>query len=97
MSQRFSGLSRATYGKMVQNLFWAVGYNVFAIPLAAGVAYAWGLLLTPAMGAVLMAVSTVIVAVNARLLGRRDVEASAARKRAAAKIDASHRHAVGTH
>ena len=64
------GLARATYGKMVQNLLWATGYNAFAIPLAAGVAAAWGLLLTPAMGAVLMSVSTVIVAVNARLLGR---------------------------
>ena len=64
------GLARATYGKMVQNLLWATGYNAFAIPLAAGVAAAWGLLLTPAMGAVLMSVSTVIVAVNAQLLVR---------------------------
>ncbi|MNL89295.1 Copper-exporting P-type ATPase B [compost metagenome] len=53
---------------MVQNLAWATGYNVFAIPLAAGVAYKAGLLLSPAVGAVLMSVSTVIVAVNARLL-----------------------------
>jgi Cu2+-exporting ATPase len=64
------GLSRATYGKMVQNLLWATGYNVVAIPLAAGVAVAWGVLLTPAVGAVLMSASTVIVAINARLLGR---------------------------
>ena len=64
------GLSRATYGKMVQNLLWATGYNVVAIPLAAGVAAAWGVLLTPAVGAVLMSASTVIVAINARLLGR---------------------------
>lgn len=62
------GLSRATYGKMVQNLIWATGYNVVAIPLAAGVLYQAGLLLTPAMGAVLMGASTVIVAINARLL-----------------------------
>ncbi|MDE2089456.1 MAG: heavy metal translocating P-type ATPase [Gammaproteobacteria bacterium] len=65
------GLSRATYRKMVQNLLWATGYNMVAIPLAAGVAAAWGVLLTPAGGAVLMAVSTVIVAINARLLGRQ--------------------------
>ncbi|MDN2565569.1 copper-translocating P-type ATPase [Aquibium sp. A9E412] len=63
-------LSRATYGKMVQNLLWATGYNAFALPLAAGVAYPWGLLLTPAMGAALMSLSTVIVAVNAQLLER---------------------------
>jgi Cu2+-exporting ATPase len=61
-------LSRATYAKMIQNLFWATGYNVVAIPLAAGALFAWGVLLTPALGAALMSVSTVIVAVNARLL-----------------------------
>jgi Cu2+-exporting ATPase len=61
-------LSRATYRKMIQNLLWATGYNVVAIPLAAGALYAWGVLLTPAMGAVLMSASTVIVAINARLL-----------------------------
>jgi Cu2+-exporting ATPase len=61
-------LSRATYRKMIQNLLWATGYNAFAIPLAAGALYAWGVLLTPALGAVLMSASTVIVAINARLL-----------------------------
>jgi Cu2+-exporting ATPase len=61
-------LSSATYGKMIQNLIWATGYNVVAIPLAAGALYAWGVLLSPALGAVLMSASTVIVAVNARLL-----------------------------
>jgi Cu2+-exporting ATPase len=61
-------LSRATYRKMIQNLLWATAYNVVAIPLAAGALYAWGVLLTPALGAVLMSASTVIVAVNARLL-----------------------------
>ena len=61
-------LSRATYQKMIQNLLWAAGYNVVAIPLAAGALYAWGVLLSPAVGAALMAVSTVIVAINARLL-----------------------------
>ena len=65
------GLARATYAKMVQNLFWATGYNAVAIPLAAGVAAGWGFLLSPAVGAVLMSASTVIVAINARLLGRR--------------------------
>jgi Cu2+-exporting ATPase len=61
-------LSRATYLKMIQNLFWATGYNALAIPLAAGVLIPWGVLLSPAMGAVLMSLSTVIVAINARLL-----------------------------
>jgi Cu2+-exporting ATPase len=63
-------LSRATYRKMVQNLFWATGYNAVALPLAAGVAYPLGLVLAPAVGAVLMSVSTVIVALNAVLLRR---------------------------
>jgi Cu2+-exporting ATPase len=62
------GLARATYRKMVQNLWWATGYNVIAIPLAAGVLFAAGVLLTPAVGAVFMSLSTVIVAINARLL-----------------------------
>jgi Cu2+-exporting ATPase len=61
-------LSRATYRKMIQNLIWATGYNVVALPLAAGALYAWGVLLTPAVGAVLMAGSTVVVAINARML-----------------------------
>ncbi|MCC6544227.1 MAG: cadmium-translocating P-type ATPase [Nitrospirae bacterium] len=61
-------LANATYRKMVQNLIWATGYNLFAIPLAAGALYGYGFLLTPALGAVLMSFSTVIVAVNARLL-----------------------------
>jgi len=61
-------LSKATHRKMIQNLFWATGYNAFAIPLAAGALYAWGVLLSPALGAVLMSASTVIVAINARLL-----------------------------
>jgi Cu2+-exporting ATPase len=61
-------LSQASYRKMIQNLVWAAGYNVVAIPLAAGALYAWGVVLTPAVGAVLMSASTVIVAINARLL-----------------------------
>jgi Cu2+-exporting ATPase len=62
------GLARATYRKMVQNLAWATGYNAIAIPLAAGVLYSLGVLLTPAAGALLMSLSTVIVAINARML-----------------------------
>jgi Cu2+-exporting ATPase len=61
-------LARATYRKMVQNLAWATGYNALAMPLAAGVLYGFGILLSPAMGAVLMSVSTIVVAINARLL-----------------------------
>jgi len=61
-------LSKATYSKMVQNLIWATGYNVIAIPLAAGVLFTCGIVLSPAVGAVLMSASTVVVAVNARLL-----------------------------
>ncbi len=61
-------LSGATYRKMLQNLFWATGYNVFAIPLAAGVLYGQGILLSPAIGAILMSLSTVIVAINAKFL-----------------------------
>ncbi len=63
-------LSKATYRKMVQNLIWATGYNVVAIPLAAGVLYGSGVLLPPAIGAVLMSMSTVIVAINALMLRR---------------------------
>jgi Cu2+-exporting ATPase len=66
-------LSRASYRKMVQNLVWAAGYNVFAIPLAAGV-LAWaGFTLAPAVGAVLMSLSTIVVALNAQLLRRLDL------------------------
>lgn len=61
-------LARATYKKMLQNLGWATGYNVVAIPLAAGALYSFGILLSPAVGAALMSVSTIIVAINARFL-----------------------------
>ncbi|MBC7844299.1 MAG: heavy metal translocating P-type ATPase, partial [Gemmatimonadaceae bacterium] len=67
---RIITLSRASYRKMVQNLWWAAGYNGVAIPLAAGVLSPWGLTLTPAMAAGLMSLSTIIVAVNAQLLRR---------------------------
>jgi Cu2+-exporting ATPase len=67
---RIVALSRASYRKMVQNLWWAAGYNIVAIPLAAGVLAPIGIVLSPAVGAVLMSLSTIIVAVNAQLLRR---------------------------
>lgn len=66
-------LSKASYRKMVQNLWWAAGYNIFAIPLAAGVLAPFGFLLSPAVGALLMSMSTVIVAINAQLLRRHEL------------------------
>lgn len=63
-------LSRASYRKMIQNLWWAAGYNIVTIPLAAGVLANWGIQLSPAVGAVLMSVSTIVVAINAQLLRR---------------------------
>jgi Cu2+-exporting ATPase len=65
---RIIDLSKVSYRKMIQNLAWATGYNVVAIPLAAGVLARWGIVLSPAIGAVLMSVSTIIVAINAQLL-----------------------------
>ncbi|TVR67563.1 MAG: heavy metal translocating P-type ATPase [Gemmatimonadales bacterium] len=70
---RILTLSKATYRKMLQNLWWAAGYNIVAIPLAAGVAAGWGILLSPAVGAVLMSASTVIAALNAQLLRRVEI------------------------
>jgi Cu2+-exporting ATPase len=66
-------LSRASYRKMLQNLGWAAGYNVIAIPLAAGILAPIGFVLAPAVGAVLMSVSTIVVALNAQLLRRLDL------------------------
>jgi Cu2+-exporting ATPase len=62
---------KATYSKMIQNLWWAAGYNIVAIPLAAGVLYQWNIMLSPAVGAVLMSLSTIVVAINAQLLKRK--------------------------
>jgi Cu2+-exporting ATPase len=70
---RIIALSKATWRKMVQNLWWAAGYNVIAIPLAAGVLAPWGIVLAPAAGAVLMSLSTIIVAINAQLLRRAEL------------------------
>jgi Cu2+-exporting ATPase len=62
--------AKATYNKMRQNLIWAVGYNVVAIPLAAGILFPY-FMLTPAMGAILMSLSTLVVAINAQLLKKQ--------------------------
>ncbi|MGH7638120.1 MAG: heavy metal translocating P-type ATPase, partial [Gemmatimonadaceae bacterium] len=70
---RIIELSRASYRKMVQNLWWAAGYNIVAIPLAAGVLAGFGFVLSPAVGAILMSASTVIVAINAQLLRRQQI------------------------
>ena len=70
---RIIALSRATYRKMIQNLWWAAGYNIIAIPLAAGLLAGYGFVLSPAIGAVLMSASTVVVAINAQLLRRARV------------------------
>ena len=70
---RIIKLSRLTYAKMIQNLFWATGYNIVALPLAAGVLAGQGILLQPALAALFMSLSTVIVALNALLLGRKAI------------------------
>jgi Cu2+-exporting ATPase len=72
---RIVRLSQETYSKMIQNLAWATGYNVIALPLAAGVLAPIGFVLSPAVGALLMSLSTVIVAINAQLLRRVDLQA----------------------
>jgi len=72
---RLLNLSDLNYSKMIQNLFWATGYNALAIPLAAGVAAPIGIMLSPAVGAGIMSLSTVIVAINAQLMRRKSIEA----------------------
>jgi len=74
-------LSKKTYSKMVQNLWWAAGYNIVAIPLAAGILYSVGVVLTPAVGALLMSLSTVIVAVNSQTLRKYEPKVEFAVKR----------------
>ncbi len=71
---RIIRLSKATYKKMVENLIWATGYNVIVLPIAAGVLAPWGILLSPAVGAIFMSLSTEIVAINAQLLKRTDMK-----------------------
>jgi Cu2+-exporting ATPase len=70
-------LSRATHRKMIQNLWWATGYNIVAIPLAAGIFAGWGINLSPAVGALLMSISTIVVAINAQLLRRLPLDTTA--------------------
>lgn len=70
---RILKLSRASYAKMIQNLWWAAGYNIVALPLAAGILAPIGILLSPAVGAILMSVSTIVVAINAQLLRRAEL------------------------
>lgn len=72
---RIFALSRASRRKMIQNLWWAAGYNIVALPLAAGVLAPFGILLSPAVGALLMSLSTVIVAINAQLLQNAEIAA----------------------
>ena len=67
-------LSQASYRKMIQNLIWASGYNILAVPLAAGVLASIGFVLSPAVGAILMSASTIVVALNAQLLRRIDLD-----------------------
>jgi P-type Cu2+ transporter len=76
---RIISLSKAAYRKMIQNLWWAAGYNIVALPLAAGVLASRGIVLNPAVGAILMSLSTVVVALNAQLL-RRGQRVSSDRK-----------------
>jgi Cu2+-exporting ATPase len=71
---KVTGLSQKTYSKMVQNLWWAAGYNILAIPLAAGILNNIGIVLSPAVGAILMSLSTVIVAVNSQTLRKYELE-----------------------
>ena len=68
MYQRLIELSKKTYSKMVQNLWWAAGYNIFAIPLAAGILTSFGIVVDPAVGAIFMSLSTVLVAINSQTL-----------------------------
>jgi Cu2+-exporting ATPase len=89
-------LSKASYRKMLQNLGWALGYNVVAIPLAAG-AFAWaGIVLPPAIGALAMSISTIVVAANAMLLRNLDLRPASAAEPSARDVE-SQRVPVGRH
>ena len=80
-------LSRAAYRKMRQNLVWAAGYNIVAVPLAAGVLAPVGIIMPPAVGAVLMSLSTIVVALNAQLLRRVDLDPRQAQEAAPRSLD----------
>jgi Cu2+-exporting ATPase len=71
---KVADLSKKTYSKMVQNLWWAAGYNIVAIPLAAGILASFGVIIDPAVGAILMSLSTIIVAINSQTLRRYEPE-----------------------
>ena len=73
---RIMKLSAASYRKQLQNIWWGAGYNILMIPLAAGILAPWGFLMPPAIGAVVMSISTIVVAVNAQLLRRVDLSLS---------------------
>ena len=85
-------LSGKTYSKMVQNLWWAAGYNIFAIPLAAGILYNFGIIVSPAIGALLMSISTVIVALNSQTLRKYAPEVTSIMKKEAKKNNHAHEH-----
>lgn len=87
-------LSRKTYSKMVQNLWWAAGYNIFAIPLAAGILTSLGVIIDPAVGAILMSLSTVLVAINGQTLRRYELKSgeSLGQKQPTKEHDAMHHH-----
>jgi Cu2+-exporting ATPase len=86
-------LSKKTYSKMVQNLWWAAGYNIFAIPLAAGILAGFGVIIDPAVGAILMSLSTVLVAINSQTLRRYEPKTEISmEKTAAAQHEMEHAH-----
>jgi Cu2+-exporting ATPase len=92
---KVADLSKKTYSKMVQNLWWAAGYNILAIPLAAGIFASFGVVIDPAVGAILMSLSTVLVAINSQTLRRYEPEATQPIEKATAsqhEIGQSHMH-----
>jgi hypothetical protein len=93
---RIVEFSRATYRKMGQNLWWAAGYNIIAMPLAAGVLQPWGVVLNPAAGAVLMSASTVIVAITAQLLRRQQWSTASVRRAVYGALDSASIWSVAT-
>ena len=89
---KVADLSRKTYSKMVQNLWWAAGYNILAIPLAAGILYNYGIIVSPAIGALLMSISTVIVALNSQTLRKYEPEVTQILKEETPKENHGHVH-----
>jgi Cu2+-exporting ATPase len=90
---KVTGLSKKTYSKMVQNLWWAAGYNIFAIPLAAGILANFGVVIDPAVGAILMSLSTVLVAINSQTLRRYEPKTEMTMEKApASQHEMEHAH-----